>query len=256
MNARTSSLLLASLLCTTPAFAAPARRAKSRTSTPAPAASSTPTTSSATATPPAAAPEPARAQAPTPSTAATSETHVASTASPSTGIDGTGRLYAGGYVGLLLGSSVAPNFGLQVAGPIRLQGLPPTLHLEWLGALDIAISSESQDLPFGGEVEASAVSVGLLPGARVVVPVLPQVLLHGDLSLGLAISHASVSSSIGGQAFSDDKTEAGIVFRLAAGALFPLSDRLRVSFTPLAMQTYSSGGTSFSIQAGLSYALD
>lgn len=168
---------------------------------------------------------------------------------------GTGQLYAGGYLGLLAGDSVGPNLGLQVAGPIRLQGMPPSIHLEWLGALDFAFFSESESLGGLGEVEGSSFSVGLLPGARIVVPVAPQILLHGDISLGLAVTHASVSSSFGGNEISESDTEAGAVFRIAAGAIIPLNERLRFNVTPLALQAYTSGGTFYSIQVGLSYAL-
>lgn len=252
MNARSLSLVLAALLLTSPALAAPRRSAKQRASTTS-TSTSTSTSSSSSAT---------TADEPAPSTAATQsaplELRASEEAPPprrSAAPMGTGHLYAGGYVGLLVGGSVSPNLGLQVAGPIRLQGLPSNIHLEWLGALDFAFSSESESM-FGAEVDASAFNVGLLPGARIVVPLAPQVLLHGDLSLGLAFSHASVTTRFNGNEANTSESEVGVVFRAAAGAIIPVNERLRFNLTPLALQTYSNGGTSYSIQAGLSFALD
>lgn len=241
MNARSLSLVLASLLLTSSALAAAPRRSKkSQASTTSTSAASSSSASSAESS--AAPSEPADEPAPVTRGSASQL--------------GTGQLYAGGYAGLLISGSVAPNLGLQVAGPIRLQGLPPKLHLEWIGALDLAFSSDSESIPFGGEVEASAFSVAVLPGGRILVPVVPKVLLHGDLSLGLAFTHASASSSVNGQEFSSSSSEVGAVFRLAAGAIIPVNERLRFNVTPFALQAYTSGGTSWSIQAGLSFALD
>lgn len=167
--------------------------------------------------------------------------------------NGTGHLYAGAYLGLLANDGVAPNFGLQVAGPIRLAGLPPTLHLEWTGALDLWFSSESVGAG-SFEVDASQFSIGVIPGARIVVPVLPEVLLHGDLGVGLAFTNTSVDTNFGGVDMDD--SDFGVVIRLAAGAIIPLSEKVRLDVSPLGLQAYAPGGTAFSMQVGLSVALD
>jgi opacity protein-like surface antigen len=165
---------------------------------------------------------------------------------------GTGHLYAGAYLGLLANNGVAPNFGLQVAGPIPLQGLPPKLHLEWTGALDFWFRSDSESAA-GFEVDASVFNIGVIPGGRIVVPVVPEVLLYGDLGVGLALQHASLSTSFGGE---QSDTDFGLVFRVGAGAIIPLNERVRLDVTPLALQAYTSGGTAFSMQVGISFALD
>ena len=222
MNAPPLTFALAALLLTSPALAAPSSR-----SADAPVSATTLTATTA---------------------ASETQTYASSRSVPS----GTGRLFAGGYVGLLASGEVAPNFGLQVAGPIRLAGLPPKLHLEWTGALDLWFSSDSESIG-GIEVSATQFSVGVIPGARIVVPIVPEVLLHGDLGLGLAFTHTSVDSNIGG--VDEGNSDFGVVFRLAAGAIIPLSETVRLDVSPLGLQAYAPGGTAFSMQVGLSFAL-
>jgi hypothetical protein len=221
MNARPLTFVLAALLLSSPALAAaPGRSAD------APVSATTLTATTA---------------------ASETQAYASSGSAPS----GTGRLFAGAFVGLLASGEVAPNFGLQVAGPIRLAGLPPKLHLEWTGALDFWFSSES--VGSGNfEVDATQFSVGVIPGARIVVPIVPEVLLHGDLGVGFAFTNTSVESNFGG---GDSNSDFGVVFRLAAGAIIPLSETVRLDVSPLGLQAYAPGGTAFSMQVGISFAL-
>ncbi len=166
---------------------------------------------------------------------------------------GTGRLFLGGYVGFLSDNGIAPNLGLEVAGPLPIAGLPPSLRLEWTGALDLWFRSDSARSG-NFEVDTSLFSIGVMPGGRVIVPILPEVLLHADLGAGLAVTHASVDTTVGDVDRSE--TDFGIVFRAAAGAIIPLSEQLRLDVVPLALQAYSSGGTAFTMRVGLSFALN
>lgn len=225
MNSHTPSIVLAALLSVTPALAAPSLRS-------APPASSASTLAVATG-------------------ASETSAYASSTSTPS----GTGRLFAGGYVGLLANDGVAPNLGFQVAGPIRLAGLPPTLHLEWTGALDLWFRSESEGAG-GFEVDATAFNIGVIPGARIVFPIAREVLLTGDLGVGLAFTHTSFSSSGFGNNIDDSDSDFGVVLRLAAGAIIPLSEKVRLEVAPLGLQTYAPGGTAFSMRVGLAVALD
>ena len=163
---------------------------------------------------------------------------------------GTGHLFLGGYVGLLTNSGTVPNLGLELAGPIPA-ALPNNLHLEWTGALDTWFDSDS-----AGGVDVSVFNLSLIPGGRIVIPLIPEVLLHGDLGIGLGFTHASVDGSFGGVNASNSNTDISLVFRIAAGAIIPLTDRVRLDVAPLGLQTYTSGGTGFSMRVGLSVALD
>jgi hypothetical protein len=225
VNPYTPSFVLAALLSVTPALAAP------------PAPSALPASSASLLA--------------VSTGASETSAYAHSTSAPS----GTGRLFAGGYLGLLANEGVAPNLGVQVAGPIRLAGLPPTIHLEWTGALDLWFRSDSEGAG-GIEVDASAFNIGVIPGARIVFPIAREVLLTGDLGVGLALTHTSVSSSGFGNNFDASDTDFGVVFRLAAGAIIPLSEKLRLEVAPLGLQMYAPGGTAFSMRVGLAFALD
>ncbi|MBF5042311.1 hypothetical protein FGE12_07860 [Aggregicoccus sp. 17bor-14] len=157
---------------------------------------------------------------------------------------GTGHLFLGGYVGLLTNSGTVPNLGIELAGPIPA-ALPNNLHLEWTGALDTWFDS-------GGG--ASVFNLSLIPGGRIVIPLIPEVLLHGDLGIGLGFTHVSLDTGFAG--FDGSSTDVSLVFRIAAGAIIPLTDRVRLDVAPLGLQTYTTGGTGFSMRVGLSVALD
>jgi hypothetical protein len=183
---------------------------------------------------------------------------------------GTGRLFLGVHLGTTLPfdgeglvPALVPELGLQLGGPLVRTG--PRFGLEWLATLDPRGNRWDSHYTYGTEanpyeVRSRGFNLRLvaLPGARVLLPVRRRFLIHLDASFGPALSYTRQRYAEPGKSGLLRDAHWWPAYRVAAGAVMPYTERLRFSFTPFALQNYSSSAQrhAISVQLGLDYALN
>jgi hypothetical protein len=128
----------------------------------------------------------------------------------------------------LIGGLIGPEFAdgdtglaLRFDGQMPITQLAPSLRLDGVLSLGYSYFSDSNR-----NFDVSTNILKLVPAARFVVPVAPQVGLYGDIGLGFYYASTSVEDQQFG--VEDDESGGGITMRFAGGAFFDVTERLRL----------------------------
>lgn len=111
--------------------------------------------------------------------------------------------------------------GLRVDGELPIQPIGPRIDLGVVGSLGFTRFSDSTRTAIGKYSQSTNI-VKLVPAARFVMPLAPQLRGYADAGLGLYWARSAIDTPLG-----DTSTSGvGVTMRFAAGGLYDVTDRL------------------------------
>lgn len=122
-------------------------------------------------------------------------------------------------------------FALRADASLPIMKLSPEVRLH--GVVSLGVGFGGQDVPYGS---ADWTIVTLVPAARFQLRVAPKFELYGDAGLGLYMGFSKVDITVPGippfvpdQRYSSSDTSFGVMMRFAAGALYELNPKVKLS---------------------------